>query len=292
MILVFPLTDHVVDAINEFCSQDVHIRFGDKKVYRCRAFLDRLSMDGAEVAAACLGNTRNCLTCWCPKNQLADTDRCHPLRKVSDLLTRLDQYRDDLLDEEGEPLDRCIGKVGDAERELRHKLLPKNAWLRVKFFELFSSCPKDELHQWYLGLFGEHIIPAIFYRYEQALLDENGDFILSKASMEAIWQRLADRLQTIVADTSMLILLCVEHCEASSTSILLLSTSQPKRWACATPGFRDESSATNTYSFGQCSLALTAPLIPKFWHIGRPPQDRSAAMTTVVASQNDRVPDP
>ena len=203
---MFPLPDHVVDAINEFCSQDVHIRFGDKQVYRCRAFLDRLCMDGAEVAAACLGNTRNCLTCWCPKSQLADTDCCHPLRKVSDLLTRLDEYRDELLDEEGEPFDRCIGRVGDAERELRHKLWPKNAWLRVKFFELFSSCPKDELHQWYLGLFGEHIIPAIFYRYEQALLDENGDLILSNASMEALWQRLADRLQTVVTDTSMLTL--------------------------------------------------------------------------------------
>jgi hypothetical protein len=121
-------------------------------------------------------------------------------------LTRLDQYRDDLLDEEGEPLDRCIGRVGDAEKELRHKLSPKNAWLRVRFFELFSSCPKDELHQWYLGLFGEHIIPAIFYRYEQALLDADGNEILSKASMEAPWQRLADRLQTIVTDTSMLTL--------------------------------------------------------------------------------------
>ena len=39
--------------------------------------------------------------------------------------------------------------------------------------------------------------------YDQALEDENGDDILSKASMEAVWQRLADRLQTVVADTSM-----------------------------------------------------------------------------------------
>ena len=60
--------------------------------------------------------------------------------------------------------------------------------------------------QWYLGLFGEHIIPAIFYRYEQALLDADGNKILSRASLEAIWQLLADRLQTIVADTSMLTL--------------------------------------------------------------------------------------
>ena len=163
-------------------------------------------MDGAEVAAACLGHTRTCLTCWCPPNQLADTDCCHPLRKVHDILTRLDQYRDDLMDDEGEPLIGCIGSVTNAERELRHKLWPKNAWLRVQFFELFASCPKDELHQWYLGLFGEHIIPAIFYRYEQALLDADGNEILSRASMEAIWQRLADRLQTVVADTSMLTL--------------------------------------------------------------------------------------
>ncbi len=36
----------------------------------------------------------------------------------------------------------------DVEKRLRHKLLPRNAWRLVPFFELFMCSPKDELHQW------------------------------------------------------------------------------------------------------------------------------------------------
>ena len=30
-----------------------------------------------------------------------------------------------------------------------HKLLPCNTWRQIEYFELFTSCPRDELHQWY-----------------------------------------------------------------------------------------------------------------------------------------------
>jgi hypothetical protein len=46
----------------------------------------------------------------------------------------------------------CVGDVRDAEKRIRHKLLPRNAWMLVPYFELFMSCPKDELHQWYLRI--------------------------------------------------------------------------------------------------------------------------------------------
>ena len=36
-----------------------------------------------------------------------------------------------------------------AEKRIRHRLLPRNAWMLVPYFELFMSCPKDELYQWY-----------------------------------------------------------------------------------------------------------------------------------------------
>jgi hypothetical protein len=51
------------------------------------------------------------------------------------------------------------------ESELRHKLFPPNAWMKVLHFNILTSCPKDELHQWFIGLYGEHIIPAIVHRY-------------------------------------------------------------------------------------------------------------------------------
>ena len=44
--------------------------------------------------------------------------------------------------------------------------------------ELFVSAPKDELHQFYLGLFGDHIVPAVFYRYTQVL--RRADLVNSK----------------------------------------------------------------------------------------------------------------
>ena len=61
----------------------------------------------------------------------------------------------------------------------------------------------------YLGLFGDHIVPAILYRYTQVLrrsdlLNSKGKPLITKARLETVWTRLADRLSTVVADTSMI----------------------------------------------------------------------------------------
>jgi hypothetical protein len=55
------------------------------------------------------------------------------------------------------------------EAELRHKLFPPNAWMKVLHFNVLTSCPKDELHQWFIRLYGEHIILAIVHRYTKIL---------------------------------------------------------------------------------------------------------------------------
>ena len=31
------------------------------------------------------------------------------------------------------------------------RLLPRNEWMLMPYFELFMSYPKDELHQWNIG---------------------------------------------------------------------------------------------------------------------------------------------
>ena len=61
----------------------------------------------------------------------------------------------------------------------------------------------------YLGLFGDHIVPAILYQYTQVLprpdlLNSKGRPLITKARLETVWTRLADRLSTVVADTSMI----------------------------------------------------------------------------------------
>ncbi len=60
-------------------------------------------------------------------------------------------------------------QVRVAEAGLRHKHFPPNAWMKVLHFHVLTSCPKDELHQWFIGLYGEHIIPAIMRRYTQEI---------------------------------------------------------------------------------------------------------------------------
>ena len=110
-------------------------------------------MDGAEVAVNCLCSARSCATCWCPDSELADghRDRCQYSR-MAEVMEELDAARDLLLDED----DALVGRVKDVkevERRLRHRLLPRNAWRMVPFFELFMSAPKDELHQWYTSTY-------------------------------------------------------------------------------------------------------------------------------------------
>jgi hypothetical protein len=56
-------------------------------------------------------------------------------------------------------------QVCAAEAKLRHELFQPNAWMKVLHFNVLTSCPKDELHQWFVGLYGEHIIPTIMHCY-------------------------------------------------------------------------------------------------------------------------------
>jgi hypothetical protein len=76
-----------------------------------------------------------------------------------------------------------------------------------------TSFPKDEVHQWFIGLYREHIIPAIMHRYTSVLqrpdlvwLDKNKakHLIVSNEAVARVFRRLAYRLQGVVADTSMM----------------------------------------------------------------------------------------
>ena len=63
----------------------------------------------------------------------------------------------------------------------------------------------------YLGLFGDHIVPAVLHRYTQVLrrpdlINSKGKPLVTTARIEAVWKRLAGRLETVVADTSMITL--------------------------------------------------------------------------------------
>ncbi len=81
----------------------------------------------------------------------------------------------------------------------------------VLHLNVSTSCPRDELHQWFIGLYGEHIIPAIVHRYTKVLqrpdlvtVDKDGNShpLLSNKAVAGVFKLLADRHQGVVSDTS------------------------------------------------------------------------------------------
>jgi hypothetical protein len=57
--------------------------------------------------------------------------------------------------------------------------------MKVLHFKVLTSCPKDELHQWFIGLYCEHIIPALVRRYTKVLqppdlvtVDKDGNLVI------------------------------------------------------------------------------------------------------------------
>ncbi len=94
----------------------------DLQVCRSRAYLDSLSMDGAEVAVNCLRSVCSCATCWCPDSELADAHHwACKYRRMAEVMAELDAERDVLLDADDE-LVGLVKDVKDVERRLRHKL--------------------------------------------------------------------------------------------------------------------------------------------------------------------------
>ncbi len=80
---------------------------------------------------------------------------------------------------------------------LHHKLFPPNAWMKLTNFHVLTSCLKDKLHQWFLVLYGEHIIPAMVHSYTPVLQrliwhDRNGVAhpIMSNEAVVRVFRRL------------------------------------------------------------------------------------------------------
>ena len=69
--------------------------------------------------------------------------------QVQEVLSELVAARNEFLDDDGDTLPGFSKDAKAAEKRIRHRLLPRNTWMLVPYFELFMSCPKDELHQRY-----------------------------------------------------------------------------------------------------------------------------------------------
>jgi hypothetical protein len=63
----------------------------------------------------------------------------------------------------------------------------------------------------YLGLFGDHIVPAVLHHNTEIfrrpdLVNSRGQQLLTTARLGAVWKRLSSHFKTVVADTSMITL--------------------------------------------------------------------------------------
>ena len=106
--------DILAQQINDLTGRDIFFRFGDQKYRRSRVFLDFLCMDGDEVSHATMCPTTRCTTCWCPKDQMSDTDVVFPYRNTEDVRSKVAQERKRLLHRDGRPRDGCKQKVWKA----------------------------------------------------------------------------------------------------------------------------------------------------------------------------------
>ena len=61
---------------------------------------------------------------------------------------------------------------------LKHKLMVPNAYYGARDFDLLQSCPREELHQFLIGVYGDYVIPSTLYEVEQII--DRPNLVLSK----------------------------------------------------------------------------------------------------------------
>jgi hypothetical protein len=107
-----------------------------------------------------------------------------------------------------------ISQVADAEAALKMKIRPVNAFFQCYNFAYLSALPREELHQFLVGLYGEYIVTSAFHlitlvlrkpKFILSCSDKSvNKYLVSKEMLERVWIRLRDRLSS--SDSSTLLL--------------------------------------------------------------------------------------
>ena len=106
-----------------------------------------------------------------------------------------------------------ILQVDEAEKALKMKIRPINAFLKCYKLEFLSALPREELHQFLVGLYGEYIIPSAFHSIKSVLrkpefilrTSDKGvnTYLVTNDMLEKVWVRLRDRLSSLDSSTSL-----------------------------------------------------------------------------------------
>ena len=97
-------------------------------------------------------------------------------------------------------------------RLLKHKVIPENAYHNEHNFDFILSAPNEELHQFLINLYGDHLLPATKHEIEKCLRGpdtiksfnkkKEPEYIISKKMLRGVWKRLQDRLASVDSCTS------------------------------------------------------------------------------------------
>ncbi len=101
-------------------------------------------------------------------------------------------------------ISHMILQVQDAEKALKMKILPRNAFLLCYKLNFFAATPREELHQFLISLYGEYIIPSAFHSIKLVLCkpefilstDAKGvhKYLVTNEILEDVWVLLCDCL--------------------------------------------------------------------------------------------------
>ena len=99
---------------------------------------------------------------------------------------------------------------------LRMKIRQRNAFFSCYNFSFLAALPREELHQFLIGLYGEYIIPSVFHLITSQAVLRKPEFILSRSDkcvtkylvtndmLGNVWIRLRDRLSSLDSSTSLI----------------------------------------------------------------------------------------
>jgi hypothetical protein len=101
-----------------------------------------------------------------------------------------------------------ISQVAEA---LKMKIRPVNAFFQCYHFAYLSGLPREELHQFLVGLYGEYVVPSAFHlitlvlRKPEFILSCSvkgvNKYLVSNEMLERVWIRLWDRLSSLDSST-------------------------------------------------------------------------------------------
>ena len=75
---------------------------------------------------------------------------------------------------------------------MKHNLIPYNAYFKAIGLDFLAACPREELHQFLIGLHGDYIIHSTLYEYHKVL--RRPDLVTSRPGAEIVTHLISNEM--------------------------------------------------------------------------------------------------